>query len=594
MAKEASITPRRFILRRNAIRPHANSPKEIRSGSKPGLGWAGLIVDTSGNSVVIDQSYAESQALFQSMVESAPAYFYVTDARDASTLYRSPQAASMLGYSMEEWGDNPALWNQILHPDDRERVADEVTAGIKGIKPFRSEYRLKTKLGAYLWVRDHGTLVNNPTGRGKLFQGVVLDITDSKLFEIAQAESAAKTRLLAAMVRIGGLKTLAEVGQATIDQAQELLHADSSTVTWFDPQQDELRTIADSDPHNILPLSRKPGDGAMGLAFRTGAPVVVPDYPSWSGALKLEVARVPASVLAVPLMVHDRITGALAVASRTIRDFSEEEVSTLGLLGAHAAPALELAHLLDQLRQANSELETASHHKTEFLAAMSHELRTPLNSILGFAQLLLLGNQGVLGEKQRRYVHNIQTGGNHLLTLIDGVLDLSKVEAGRIELRSELTTLDDVLQVAVTSLEPLATAKNLQLELERNPDIRLVVDQLRLTQVLINLIGNAIKFTYEGHVRVKAHESGDSVVITIADTGIGIQGDQIERIFGAFIQVDSGIGRQEGGTGLGLALAKQMVALMGGEITVISTPNRGSVFTVALPTHSVAKQIGRM
>ena len=500
----------------------------------------------------------------------------------------------MLGYSMEEWTDNPALWNQILHPDDRERVAGEVTAGIKGIKPFRSEYRLKTKLGAYLWVRDHGTLVNNPTGRGKLFQGVVLDITDSKLFEIAQAESAAKTRLLAAMVRIGGLKTLAEVGQATIDQAQELLHADSSTVTWFDPQQDELRTIADSDPHNILPLSRKPGDGAMGLAFRTGAPVVVPDYPSWSGALKLEVARVPASVLAVPLMVHDRITGALAVASRTIRDFSEEEVFTLGLLGAHAAPALELAHLLDQLRQANSELETASHHKTEFLAAMSHELRTPLNSILGFAQLLLLGNQGVLGEKQRRYVHNIQTGGNHLLTLIDGVLDLSKVEAGRIELRSELTTLDDVLQVAVTSLEPLATAKNLQLELERNPDIRLVVDQLRLTQVLINLIGNAIKFTYEGHVRVKARESGDSVVITIADTGIGIQGDQLERIFGAFIQVDSGIGRQEGGTGLGLALAKQMVALMGGEITVISTPNRGSVFTVALPTHSVAKQIGRM
>ena len=544
----------------------------------------GLISEASHDAMlVIDQRLAGGHPLFQSMVESAPAYFYFADPRDASTLYRSPQAVPMLGYSLEEWEDNPELWAQTLHPDDRDRVLAEITAGFKGSKPFRCEYRIKTKSGAYVWVRDHGSLVANPSGPGMFFQGVVMDISDSKLTEAALAESAANSRLLAAMVRIGGLKTLGEVGKATVDQARELLQSDSSTVTWFDPRDDQLRAIADTDPLGILPLTRNTGDGAMGMAFRSGAPVVVPDYPNWSGALTLEKLRVPASVLAVPLRVHDRITGALAVASRTRRSFSEEDISTLGLLGAHAAPALELALLMEQLRQANSELEAASRHKSEFLAAMSHELRTPLNSILGFAQLLLMGQQGELAEKQQRYVGNIQASGDHLLTLIDGVLDLSKVEAGRIELRPELTSLEDVLQVAITNMEPLATAKNLRLELECDPGISLVIDPFRLTQIVLNLTSNAIKFTHEGHVKLSAQTSADSVRIAVSDTGIGIPEDQLDRIFEAFVQVDGGSHRNEGGTGLGLALSKHLVELMGGRVGVKSTVGHGSVFTLTLP-----------
>lgn len=412
----------------------------------------------------------------------------------------------------------------------------------------------------------------------------MLDITDSKLTEAAQAESAAKSRILAAMVRIGGLKTLAEVGQATVEQARELLQSDSSTVTWFDPREDVLRSIADTDPFDILPLSRNAGDGAMGKAFWSGEPVVVPDYPNWSGALKLEETRVPASVMAVPLRVHDRITGSLAVACRTQRSFTEEEVNTLSLLGAHAAPALELALLLEQMGKTNADLEAASRHKSEFLATMSHELRTPLNSILGFAQLLTRGRQGQLVAGQQRYVDNIQTSGNHLLALIDGVLDLCKVEAGHLELQPELTRLEDVLRMSITNMEPLSAAKNLRLELECAPEISLTVDPVRLTQILLNLVSNAIKFTNHGHVEVTARISLDSVLIAVADTGIGIHEDQLDRIFDAFVQVDSGRSRNESGTGLGLALTKHLVELMDGQIGVASTPGQGSVFTVTLPT----------
>jgi len=279
------------------------------------------------------------------------------------------------------------------------------------------------------------------------------------------------------------------------------------------------------------------------------------------------------------------LTGALAVASRSRRTSSDEDVRTLNLLGAHAAPALELALLLEQLREANTKFETASRHKSEFLAAMSHELRTPLNSILGFAQLLLMGRHGELGERQHRYVDNIHTSGHHLLRLIDGVLDLSKIEAGRIELIPEMTSLEDVLRAAIANMEPLTAAKGIRLELDCDPNLSLVIDPVRLTQIVLNLTSNAIKFTHEGLVKLSAHASGDSVLIAVADTGIGIPEDQQARIFEAFVQVDGSRSRAEGGTGLGLALTKDLVDLMDGRIEVKSSPGAGSIFTVTLPTN---------
>lgn len=541
-----------------------------------------------------ESALRRSEERYRDLVEKLPGYAYVskTDAA-GSSLYMSPRVKELFGFEPSQYLDDPEFWANSIHPDDRAHVLAEFAENARSHSGFRVEYRIHDSTGAIRWVLDHGIVVHPEDGEPAFVQGIVLDITDSKLTEIAHAESVAKSRLLAAMVEIGGLKTLAEVGRATAEQARALLRSDGSTVTWFDPRDDTLRSIGDTDPFGILPIRRNTHDGAMGMAFQSGAPVVIADYPNWRGALKEEESRVPASVMAVPLRVHDRITGSLAVASRTPRSFSEEEVSTLSLLGAHAAPALELALLLDELKHTNSELETASRHKSEFLAAMSHELRTPLNSILGFAQLLRLGRYGELSQRQQRYVANIQTSGDHLLTLIDGVLDLAKVEAGRIELTSEPTSLEDVLQVAITTMEPLATAKNLRLHLECDPDISLVVDQFRLTQIVLNLVSNAIKFTNEGEVKLSACTSASSVVITVADTGIGIPDAQLHRIFEAFVQVDGSTGRYEGGTGLGLALAKHLVELMGGRITVASTPGRGSSFTLSLPKTSPRRLASR-
>jgi len=245
---------------------------------------------------------------------------------------------------------------------------------------------------------------------------------------------------------------------------------------------------------------------------------------------------------------------------------------------------------MEQLGKSNAELIAANRYKSEFLAAMSHELRTPLNSILGFAQLLELGNQGELAERQLRYVENIKTSGDHLLTLIDGVLDLSKVETGGIELGPELINLEEMLKVTITNLEPLATAKNLRLELACDQGILIEADPFRLTQILLNLVSNAIKFTYQGQVKLSAQTSADTVLITVSDTGIGIPDDQLESIFEAFVQVDGGNHRHEGGTGLGLALTKHLVELMGGQIGVKSTLGQGSVFTVTLPAKQAVQR----
>jgi PAS domain S-box-containing protein len=531
-----------------------------------------------------ESALRSSETRYRDLVEKLPGYAYRSNTDEiGSSTYISPQVEELFGFKPSEYLLNPGYWAESIHPDDRTHVLAEFAENVRTGAGFRVEYRIHDAAGAIHWVLDHGIVVNPEDGEPAYVQGIVLDITDSKLTEIARAESVAKSRLLTAMVEIGGLKTLAEVGRATVDQARALLHSDSSTVTWFDPRDDSLRAIADTDPLGILPLGRDATAGAMGAAFQGGAPVILPDYPNWSGALKVEKSRVPASVLVVPLRVHDRITGALAVATRAPRAFSNADVSTLSLLGAHAAPALELALLLEQLKESNSELVTASRAKSEFLAAMSHELRTPLNSILGFAQLLQLGQHGRLGERQQRYVGNIQTSGDHLLTLIDGVLDLVKLETGRIELQPELTSLEDVLRVAITTLEPLAAAKGLRLALDCQPDVSLVVDQFRLTQVILNLASNAIKFTHHGHVKLSAKTAAGSVVVTIADTGIGIPREQLDRIFAAFVQVDGGIGRSEGGTGLGLALARDLVERMGGQIAVTSKPGSGSVFTVTLP-----------
>jgi signal transduction histidine kinase len=244
----------------------------------------------------------------------------------------------------------------------------------------------------------------------------------------------------------------------------------------------------------------------------------------------------------------------------------------------------ELAMALSELDEKSRELEAASRHKSEFLANMSHELRTPLNAIIGFSQVLNDKLFGEVNEKQEEYLEDILTSANHLLALINDVLDLSKVEAGQVELEVGPFSLREALERGVVMVRERATKDGVEVALEANPGVDVVTgDERRIRQVIFNLLSNAVKFTPSGGaVDVRAMQVNGEVRVSVSDTGPGIAAEDHERIFEEFQQTEAGVEQREG-TGLGLALSKRLVELHGGRIWVDSEPGGGSTFVFTLP-----------
>jgi signal transduction histidine kinase len=298
-----------------------------------------------------------------------------------------------------------------------------------------------------------------------------------------------------------------------------------------------------------------------------------------------------------PLVVGDQLLGVLAVYHR--RPLDRNTIELLTLFAQHAATAIQEAHLFHlateqtaRLTALNVELQRANQHKAEFLANMSHELRTPLNSILGFSQLLLEGDGGVLSGDQRQDVDIIAQNGQHLLALINDLLDISKLEAGKAQLYRGEVEVEPLISECVESVSSLAKTKKLDLSATVSAEVgRIFADGPKLKQVLLNLLGNAIKFTETGSVRVTAERQGAELRISVRDTGIGVPAEDAERIFESFQQGKSGISGKYQGTGLGLAICRQLVEMHGGRIWVKSTAGQGSTFTFTIPQRAVPDAI---
>ncbi|HVM82019.1 MAG TPA: ATP-binding protein, partial [Stellaceae bacterium] len=481
------------------------------------------------------------------------------------------------------------------------------------------------------WVKNFRTLVAVPLFRGEEAIGVisvirhevvpftpkqidllttfadqaVIAMENARLFEELRQRSAELAR------SVEDLRALSVVGQAVtssldlkvvletiVARAVELSGADGGAIFRYHrgDRRFQLWHAVGLDPALIAKLkvmTVHEEQTELGHAARDNTPIEITDLAKAPAGPLREAAFLAGykSALIVPLIRGERVFGALVIQRHTAGQFAPSTVDILQTFASQSVLAIQNARLFREIEEKGRQLQVASQHKSQFLANMSHELRTPLNAILGYTELLLDGIYGELSEKARGVLERVQSNGKHLLGLINDVLDLSKIEAGQLTLAVEDYAMPAVVHSVMSATESLAKAKGLTLASAVPRDLPMARgDERRLTQVLLNLVGNAIKFTDKGEVGISVAVADGRFDLAVRDTGPGIAAADQARIFEEFQQVDNSNTRRKGGTGLGLSISRKIVELHGGTISVDSEPGKGSTFHVIIPVRVERKE----
>ncbi|MDH4207903.1 MAG: response regulator, partial [Anaerolineae bacterium] len=402
--------------------------------------------------------------------------------------------------------------------------------------------------------------------------------------------------LHATMAEISVELELSKLLRAIVERAAMLLGAGGGELAIYDEEERELLVVISHNMEQDYVGTRLAlGEGAMGHVAQTHQPLIIEDYLKWEGQSP-KYARVSCATLAAPLLVSGRLVGAISIADfDPTRQFTPDDVRLLNLFAPQAAVAIENARLYTSAQEAREAAEAASRAKSTFLANMSHELRTPLNAIIGYSEMLAEDFQDEGLEDFVPDLQKIRAAGRHLLSLINDVLDLSKIEAGKMELYLETFEVSRLVDDVVSTAQPLLEKNANTLGVRCADDLGTMhADLTKVRQSLFNLLSNAGKFTEQGTITLdvarETVDGADWVTFRVSDTGIGMTPEQVEKLFQAFSQAEASTARKYGGTGLGLAITRRFCQMMGGDITLESELGVGSTFTIRLPAQAVERK----
>ncbi len=544
----------------------------------------------------MEEALQRSEEKYRTLVETSPDAIIMTDL-DGAIVMANRQVIELLGYERQEDLAGRNVF-EFIAPEDHERARNSArqavaTGSVKGI-----EYTLLCKKGSRFPAEVNVSAIVDSAGEHRGLVHVVRDITQRRLAEERLRKSEATSRALAhenaVLAEIGKIITsspnINETYERLAEQVHKLVLWDRFAIGLINP---EGVTFYNTYVSGVDITERRKGGAALlagttiGWVYETRSSLLFqPDdisevarrFPRLALSFKAGLR----SFLVVPLVSNDRVIGSLHIDSTTPHAYSQRDLALGERIAAQIAGVIANSQLHEQLQRAKEAAETANRAKSMFLANMSHEIRTPLNGVIAATDLLLSSN---LSAQHRNYLHMIKVSADSLLTVIDDILDFSRIEAGKLEFEMTSFSLRRSLEDIMSMFAIRAREKGLEMDWQIAPDVpdQLVGDPGRLRQVIVNLVGNAVKFTERGRVRVdvevESHAEGIvHLVFAVKDTGPGIPADKQGMLFKPFCQIDQNASRKHGGTGLGLAISSRLVEMMGGRIWLESEPGQGSTF----------------
>ena len=548
------------------------------------------------------RSQAEASEQYYRFLSEAIPQMVWTALPDGTLDYLSERWSEYTGLSVAEllgWG-----WEPIVHPDDLGECRERWTACLESGEPYEIEARMRRGSdGAYRWHLGLAVPMRDHHGEIVKWFGTNTDIHERKQvqqerMELLQREKAARILSERATTMVHRLQAIVDVAiaplslndllQELLDRLTVVLEVDAAVILLVNEDQKALMVTATKGLNLEQPLSpRIPipiGLGFAGQIAQTREPLRIERDAHAHVISPLFRHKKIESIMGAPMLLEDRVLGVLHVSTESPREFMAEDVYLLQLVADRVALAIDRANLYEAQQQARDRAEKANRLKDEFLAIVSHELRTPLNSILGWAQLLRA--RTLKEETRNKALETIERNAKHQVTLIDDILDVSRIMRGKIRLTRVPMYLETLVEQAIATLTPAAEAKSIEIHTQFNSHGQPILgDSSRLHQIVWNLLSNAVKFTpNDGRVTVAIERVGDIMEFRVQDSGIGISPEFLPHVFEGFRQANSSSTRTHGGLGLGLTIVRYLVELHGGTISAFSPgEDMGSTFTVALP-----------